>query len=65
MVDGHGHGRVGFLFSFSLDIYWLVWDFSHGSVRNTYGLGYVGGDEDGAIKLTFGGVVGLFGGYDR
>jgi len=39
-------------FSFSLDIYWLVWDFSYGSVRDTYGLGYVGGDEDGVIKLT-------------
>ena len=48
-VDGHGHGRVGFfLFLFlSLDIYWLVWNFSYGAVRDTYGVGYVGGDEDG------------------
>lgn len=48
-VDGHGHRRVRFFLFLllSLDIYWLVWNFSYDAVRDTYGVGYVGGDEDG------------------
>jgi len=45
-------------------IYWLVWDFSYGAVRDTYGPGYVGGMRTGD-KVDFGAVVGLFGEYDR